>query len=111
MSFGRADTDLPCDEVIAPGTIVFLCVGLEDALLSCYCRWISAKRIYIHVFVTMPGVVRGESSVVCVDIRVTACSVDLVMDGFTGAALSTSTSNVLYTDIWVLRTNTASSHS
>ena len=84
------------DEVILPRVNgSFLCVGLQDPLLLLDRGWVSTQRCHVCISIVLVGVIVGEATLVAVNVRVTACSIDVIVNCFAWAALAATSRNVL----------------
>lgn len=97
------------DEVILFGALAFDGIGVQRSLHLCHVGRVAAQGFDISFFVVHVGVIVGEATLVAVDVRVTARTIHLVMQSFTGTALATTPCDVLSADLVLGHTQTARS--
>ena len=78
-------------------------IRVEYPSISLGCGWIGAQRVDICISVISEGVVEMEAALVASDIRVTARTVRMILDGLTRTTLSSATGNVRRTHLRLLK--------
>ena len=96
---GRTNTDLARHEVVfacVDGT--FLGVCMENPLLLLNSCLVSSQRVHVCIFIVLIRVVVGKTTLIAMDVGITACAIRMVMNGFTGTALAATSRNMLRAD-------------
>ena len=87
----------------------FLLVSLDLSLGSTWMGRVATKGVDVGITVVLVRVVAGESTLVSMDIRVSACSIHMIVNCFSRATKSTSSCKMLGIDFHLLFTESSSS--